>query len=103
MSVALKEILARSKVSYQIESANIVSYPYPIIWLSVLVCLVACVRLCVHTCMPACVCGVSLCYGVSPCHVTFAWVTQPEHLKDAKDEVKRPKGPPSRCRGPEDP
>ena len=31
------------------------------------------------------------------------WVTRPERPKDAKDEVKRPEGPPARSRGPEGP
>ena len=33
------------------------------------------------------------------CHVTFAWVTRPEHPKGAKDEVKRSEGegPPAGC------
>ena len=35
--------------------------------------------------------------------VTFAWVTRPERPKGAKDEVKRPEGPPTRSRGPEGP
>ena len=35
--------------------------------------------------------------------VTFAWVTRPERPKGAKDEVKRPEGPPARSRGPEGP
>ena len=35
--------------------------------------------------------------------VNFAWVTRPEHPKGAKDKVKRPKGPPFRSQGPEDP
>ena len=35
--------------------------------------------------------------------VTFTWVTRPERLKGAKDEVKRPEGPPTRSRGPEGP
>ena len=30
----------------------------------------------------------------------IAWVTRPERLKGAKDEVKRPKGPPARSWGP---
>ena len=30
----------------------------------------------------------------------FAWVTRPERPKGAKDEVKRPEGPPPRSRGP---
>ena len=30
-----------------------------------------------------------------------AWVTQPERPTGAKDEVKRPKGPTARSRGPE--
>ena len=47
--------------------------------------------------------GVYLCYGVSPCHVTFAWVTRPERPKGMKDKVKRPEGPPARSRGSEDP
>ena len=33
--------------------------------------------------------------------VTSAWVTRPERLKGAKDEVKRPEGPPTRSQGPE--
>ena len=33
--------------------------------------------------------------------VNFAWVTRPERPKGAKDEVKRPEGPPPRSRGPE--
>ena len=32
--------------------------------------------------------------------VNFAWVTRPERPKGAKDEVKKPKGPPARSRGP---
>ena len=28
--------------------------------------------------------------------VTFAWATWPERTKGAKDEVKRPEGPPTR-------
>ena len=32
-----------------------------------------------------------------------AWVTQPEGPEGAKDEVKRPKGPPAGRRGPEGP
>ena len=32
-----------------------------------------------------------------------AWVTQPESLKGAKDEVKRPEGPPTRSWGREGP
>ena len=35
--------------------------------------------------------------------VNFAWVTRPERPKGAKDEVKRPRGPPTRSRGPEGP
>ena len=35
--------------------------------------------------------------------VNFAWVTRPERPLGAKDEVKRPKGPPPRSRGPEGP
>ena len=35
--------------------------------------------------------------------VNFAWVTRPERPKGAKDEVKRPEGPPIRSRGPEGP
>ena len=35
--------------------------------------------------------------------VNFAWVTQPERPKGAKDEVKRPEGPPARSQGPEGP
>ena len=35
--------------------------------------------------------------------VKFAWVTRPERPKGAKDEVKRPEGPPTRSRGPEGP
>ena len=35
--------------------------------------------------------------------VNFAWVTRPECPKGAKDEVKRPEGPPARSRGPEGP
>ena len=35
--------------------------------------------------------------------VIFAWVTRPERPKGAKDEVKRPEGPPPRSRGPEGP
>ena len=27
---------------------------------------------------------------------TYAWVTQPEHSKGVKDEVKRPEEPPTR-------
>ena len=44
---------------------------------------------------------VSPCYGVVPCYVTFAWVTRPERPEGAKDEVKRPEGPPARSRVPE--
>ena len=33
------------------------------------------------------------------CHVPLAWVTQPERPKGAKDELKRPEGPPARSRG----
>ena len=32
--------------------------------------------------------------------VNSAWVTWPERPKGAKDDVKRPKGPPARSRGP---
>ena len=35
--------------------------------------------------------------------VNIAWVTRPERPKGAKDEVKRPEGPPIRSRGPEGP
>ena len=35
--------------------------------------------------------------------VTFAWVTRPECPKGAKDEVKRPEGPPAGSRGSEGP
>ena len=35
--------------------------------------------------------------------VNFAWVSRPERPKGAKDEVKRPEGPPTRSRGPEGP
>ena len=35
--------------------------------------------------------------------VNFAWVTRPERPKGAKDEVKRPEGPPPRSWGPEGP
>ena len=35
--------------------------------------------------------------------VIFTWVTQPECPKAEKDEVKRPKGLPTRSRGPEEP
>ena len=35
--------------------------------------------------------------------INDAWVTQPERLKGAKDEVKRPEGPPARSQGPEGP
>ena len=35
--------------------------------------------------------------------VNFAWVTRPERPKGAKDEVKRPEGPPIRSWGPERP
>ena len=35
--------------------------------------------------------------------VNFAWVARPELPKGAKDEVKRPEGPPIRSRGPEGP
>ena len=35
--------------------------------------------------------------------VNFAWVTRPERPKGAKDEVKRPEGPPPRSQGPEGP
>ena len=35
--------------------------------------------------------------------VNFAWVTRPERLKGAKDEVKRPEGPSTRSRGPKGP
>ena len=35
--------------------------------------------------------------------VNFAWVTRPERPKGAKDEVKKPEGPPARSRGPESP
>ena len=35
--------------------------------------------------------------------ITDAWVTPPERPKGAKDEVKRPEGPPARSRGPEGP
>ena len=34
----------------------------------------------------------SYCYGVSSCYVTFAWVTQSEPPKGAKNGIKRPKG-----------
>ena len=34
---------------------------------------------------------------------TVTWVTRPERPKGAKDEVKRPQGPPARSRGPEGP
>ena len=33
--------------------------------------------------------------------INFVWVTRPERPKGAKDEVKRPEGPPPRSRGPE--
>ena len=33
----------------------------------------------------------------------IAWVTRPERPKGAKDEVKRPEGPPTRSRGAEGP
>ena len=35
--------------------------------------------------------------------VNFARVARPERPKGAKDEVKRPEGPPPRSRGPEGP
>ena len=35
--------------------------------------------------------------------ITDAWVTRPERPKGAKDEVKRPEGPPARSGGPEGP
>ena len=53
--------------------------------------------------------GVSPCYGISPqngvssCYVTFGWVTRPERLKGAKDEVMKPEGPPARSQAPEGP
>ena len=33
--------------------------------------------------------------------VNFPQVTRPERLKGAKDEVKKPEGPPARSQGPE--
>ena len=41
--------------------------------------------------------------GLTHYPTTDACVTQPVHPEGAKDEVKRPEGPPVRSRGPEDP
>ena len=35
--------------------------------------------------------------------ITYAWVIRPEHQKGENDELKRPKGPQPRSRGPEGP
>ena len=43
------------------------------------------------------------CRGGKEVLVNFVWVTRPERPKGAKDEVKRPEGPPIRSRGLEGP
>ena len=64
------------------------------------------IQLWIHTCiidtciMETCIMDVEMDKEVL---VNFAWVTRTEHPKGAKDDVKRPKGPPARSLGPEGP
>ena len=55
-----------------------------------------------HSCTDTCIIDIEVDKEVLVL-VTFAWVTRPERPKGAKDEVKRPEGPPTRSRGQEGP